>query len=300
MADKSPNLIQRAAARLRDSGRPSVVELAAKLIGHSGEPASATEPAPVSPESADAAPPRARSRQITIDHDRLARMGFVIPSDERSRTVEEFRIIKHQIVRQALHAEPSDEPCKRLVMVTSARPAEGKTFVSINLALSIASEQEMKVLLVDCDTHRQTAAETLGIKGEKGLMDLLSDRSIDMSDVLLRTDIPGLTVLPAGTGGPHVPELLSSRRMAELLREMGNRYSDRFIIFDTSPCLSSSDASTMAALMGQIVFVVGANRTQQHEVESALGLISDCPDINLVLNGTEAPSAGEFGSYSYY
>lgn len=158
----------------------------------------------------------------------------------------------------------------------------------------------MRVLVIDCDVHRQTLIETLGIKAEKGLLDLLTDPTLDIADVLLRTNIGNITVLPAGKGGPLVPEHLSSQKMSDLMEEMVRRYPDRFIILDAPPCLATSDPSVLAGLVGQVVFVVEADRTQEPEIAASLRLISSCPTIGLVLNKTLGAASDQFGSYSYY
>jgi receptor protein-tyrosine kinase len=185
-------------------------------------------------------------------------------------------------------------------MVTSARPREGKTFTAINLALAISAQPDFRVLAVDCDVDRQSMTTTLGIEAEKGFVDLLADDKIDMRDVLLRTDLPNLSVLPAGLKRAGVPELLSSRRMREILAEMAQRYSDRYIVIDAPPCLATSDPSILASLVGQIVFVVEANRTQETEIEESIRLISTCPNISLLLNKVEGTASDHFGSYGYY
>jgi protein-tyrosine kinase len=236
------------------------------------------------------------TREVVVDRGRLASNGIALPSSERSKAIEEYRIIKQGVLRNAV----MDSERGRLIMVTSARPREGKTFTSLNLALSIASERDMRVLIIDCDVHRQTLIDTLGIKADKGLIDLLTDPQLDIADVLLRTNIGNLTVLPAGKSGLLVPELLSSQRMSELMEEMVRRYPDRFIILDAPPCLATSDPSVLAGLVGQVVFVVEANRTQETEIAASLRLISSCPTIGLVLNKTLGAASDQFGSYSYY
>ncbi len=183
-------------------------------------------------------------------------------------------------------------------MVTSARPGEGKTFSALNLALAFASERDVKALLVDVDTQRAGLPKILGIPGDKGIVDVLGG-NLDLSDVLIQTDIENLMILPAGRGGPHVPELLSSREMGVLLDEMAQRLGDRYIIIDTPPCMASSDASALAPLVGQIVFVVEAHNTQQAEIEAALSVLSACPRISLLLNKSDALASEHFGSYGY-
>jgi receptor protein-tyrosine kinase len=237
--------------------------------------------------------------EVRLDLARLGRVGIAVPSAQPSRTADEFRIVKRNLLRLAA-AVPDDAsgPSARCIMVTSARPAEGKTFVSINLALALASERDLNVLLIDCDTRSHGFADVLGIPAAAGLVDVLSG-DLDLAEALMRTNIANLSLLPSGAAGPHVPELLSSNRMKQLVQEMARRYADRIVLFDAPPCLATSEAATLAPLMGQIVFVVEADHTQQESVESALTLLHGCPNIGLLLNKAE-DTANEFGSYNYY
>lgn len=282
---ESIGLIERAAALLRQR---EAAEIGLPATRPSPTPAAAPEPDPVVD---DAAP------QLVLDRGRLASFGIPLPSSERSRTVEEFRLIKRNLMAEWAAGRVGDQRAGRIIMVTSARPGEGKTFTAINLALAFASERDVKALLVDLDTQHSALKSILGIYGEKGIVDVLAgDR--DLSDALVRTNIANLLVLPAGQGGPQVPELFSSNRMAALMSEATRRYPDRFIILDTPPCMVSSDAATLAPLVGQIVFVVEAHRTQQDEIEAGLSMLSSCPRISLLLNKSELASA-HFGSYGY-
>ncbi len=249
----------------------------------------------------ETAPAPAVSRQVSIDRNSLARHGITIPSAKRSRVVEEFRMVKRQVVGNYMEEAADDAMNKnRVIMVTSARPREGKTFAAINLALSIATEQDLKVLLIDLDTKYHAMQDMMGIPANYGLTDLLSNPEVDFSDVVLRTNLPNLTVMPAGTPNIRSPELLSSKRTRAMFTEMTQRYSDRFIIFDAPSVLGSSDPAVLAGLVGQIVMVVEADRTQQEEVETAVGLVSACPIISLLLNKIRTSAADQFGSYSDY
>jgi exopolysaccharide/PEP-CTERM locus tyrosine autokinase len=275
----SIGLIERAAALLRqqdaNESRPSL--------------AAAAEPALFAP-----------GPQLTLDRGRLASFGIGIPSSARSRTVEEFRLVKRNLMAAWSPSDlTGDRRSGRLIMITSARPGEGKTFTSINLALAFASERDAKALLVDVDTQHPGLPEIFGIPGEKGIVDVLAG-NLELSEVLIQTNLPNLMLLPAGRGGPHVPELLSSREMEALLVELMQRLSDRFIIIDTPPCMASSDAAALAPLVGQIVFVVEAHSTQQAEVEAALSMLSACPQISLLLNKSDTLASEHFGSYGYY
>ena len=276
---ESIGLIERAAALLRQQGanepRPSL--------------APAAEPALFAP-----------GPQLTLDRGRLASFGIAIPSSARSRTVEEFRLVKRNLMAAWSQNDLiGDRRSGRLIMITSARPGEGKTFTSINLALAFASERDVKALLVDIDTQHPGLPKIFGIPGDKGIVDVLAG-SRELSEVLIQTNLPNLMLLPAGRGGPHVPELLSSREMGALLVELTQRLPDRFVIIDTPPCMASSDAAALAPLVGQIVFVVEAHSTQQVEIEAALSMLSACPQISLLLNKSDTLASEHFGSYGYY
>jgi protein-tyrosine kinase len=262
------------------------------------EPASPRprRPAPQQPE------PTAHSRQVTIDRAALRQHGIALPSAGRSRIAEEFRIVKRQIVAKFIDEVDGDPEAarNRVIMVTSAKPGEGKTFAAINLALSIASEQDLKVLLIDLDTRHHAMQDMMGIPAGRGLTDLLSNPDVDFADVVLRTNMPNLAVMPAGHPDNRGPELLSSKRTREMFEEMTQRYSDRFIIFDAPSCLASSDPATLASKVGQVVFVVEADQTQQEEVEAGIALVRACPNISLLLNKVRNSATDQFGSYSNY
>jgi len=274
-------LIERAAALLRqqEAAEPAASILPRKAIG--GPALTAGGP------------------ELVLDRGRLAGFGIAIPSAARSRTVEEFRLIKRNLVGAWSQKDlMADRRASRLIMVTSARPGEGKTFTALNLALAFASERSVKALLVDVDTQHSTTPEILGIERNKGIVDVLAG-NLELPEVLIQTNIPNLMILPAGRGGPHVPELLSSPEMGALLDEMTQRLPDHYLIIDTPPCMASSDAAALAPLVGQIVFVVEANNTQQGEIEAALSTLSTCPRISLLLNKSDSLATEHFGSYGY-
>lgn len=238
--------------------------------------------------------------ELVLDRGRLAGYGVTIPSSAQSRTVEEFRLVKRNLQAQLSQGDSiADQRSSRLIMVTSARPNEGKTFTSLNLALAFASERDVKALLVDVDTHHSTLQTILGISTEQGIVDVLAGNR-ELSEVLIQTNVVNLMVLPAGRGGPHVPELFSSNRMAILMAEMTRRFGDRYVIIDTPPCMASSDAAALAPLVGQIVFIVEAHQTQQVEIEASLSMLSACPRISLLLNKSDTMAGEHFGSYEHY
>jgi receptor protein-tyrosine kinase len=224
-----------------------LIERAAALLRQQ----EAAEPvAPITPRKAAGAPALTPAGpELVLDRGRLAGFGIAIPSAARSRTVEEFRLVKRNLVGAWSQNDlMADRRASRLIMVTSARPGEGKTFTALNLALAFASERSVKALLVDVDTQHSTVPKILGFDGKTGIVDVLAG-NLELPEVLIQTNIPNLMILPAGRGGPHVPELLSSREMGALLDDMTQRLPDHFLIIDTPPCMASSDAAALAPLI---------------------------------------------------
>jgi protein-tyrosine kinase len=248
------------------------------LGGLAGATATAAASAPA-PE-----PPR-MSRRVTIDHSALDDSGMASAHSERSLIAEEFRMIKRPLILKAFDEKAANgSGPNNLVMVSSARPGDGKTFTAVNLAMSIALERDLTVMLVDGDIAKPSIPSVLGIEADLGLIDLIADDSLDMSDVLLKTDIENLTILPAGRQHQLATELLASGKMEKFVEEIAKRYPDRMIIIDSPPVLMSSIPGVLALHVAQIVFVVRAERTTQTSIDTALGLISGCENIYLLLN----------------
>ena len=185
-----------------------------------------------------------------------------------------------------------------LIVVTSALPGEGKTYCAVNLAMSIAMEMDSTVLLVDADVARPSVLKVLGLPPGPGLMDVLLGEQADLSDVILKTNIRTLSVVPAGRADKHATELLASRSMSRLLADIAGRYADRIVIFDSPPLLLTTEASVLAAHMGQVVMVVEAEHTTQHAVKEALQRIQHCPNVNLIYNKSRATADAKY--YGYY
>lgn len=240
-----------------------------------------------------------RASQVTIDLERLASLGFLAPDAEKTQIAEEFRVIKRPLITN-IQAGDAPERHRNLIMVTSSLPGEGKSFCALNLALSIAMERDITVMLVDADVAKPSVLNNLGVRAEAGLMDLLLDGSLQVGDVLLRTNIEKFSVLPAGRRHKHATELLASEAMARLLDEIATRYPDRVVIFDSPPLLVTSEARELAAHMGQIVMVVEAGRTSQDAVNEALNYLQVCDIVNLLMNKTESMvSMDGYGGYGY-
>lgn len=307
------SIIEKAVSRLDQSksdasANPSVA--AGPIIGDGKNhdtlaPVSAQTVAPptIEPAAAEARRPSARERQhvvkrVEISIDRLASNNMVTADGGRNPVAEEFRAIKRPLIDNAFAKNGRAVNRNNLIMVTSALPGEGKTFTSINLAMSIAMELDHTVLLVDADVARPSVLRTLGLKAEAGLMDVLLDAKLDIADVLLKTNIDTLSILPAGMQTRHATELLASQTMSNLLDEIASRYPDRIVIFDSPPLLLTSEARVLASKMGQIVVVVEAETTTMHAVRSALNQLEACPNINLVYNKAKSfPGQEDYGYY---
>lgn len=239
------------------------------------------------------------SQVQSINLARLHRMGVVAPDAEKSQIAEEFRIIKRPLIANAFGQGAARVKNGNLIMVTSSLPGEGKSFCAINLAISMAMEMDRTVLLIDADVAKPRVPEYLGIHADKGLLDVLQDKDLKLSDVLIKTDIAKLTVLPAGRTYKRATELLASAAMTRLVEDIGNRYPDRIILFDSPPLLATSESSVLATHMGQIVMVVEAEKTSQEAVREALSHIQSCEVVGMLLNKT-TPTPGADYYYGYY
>ena len=254
-------------------------------------------------DSSQAAPSGTASsagKQVELDLDAIAASGLLVPSQTRTLLASEFRVIKRPLIANAMNKGTSPVKNGNLIMVTSALPGEGKSFTAINLAVSIAMELDNTVMLVDADVARPSVLSMLGLPPTEGLLDVVTANSLDISGVLLRTNIEKLSILPSGTQHPRATELLASEAMIRLLDDMAQRYPDRIIIFDSPPLLATTEARTLATHMGQIVVVVQAGETAQAAVKEALSTIEACPLKMMVLNQATQPASERYGyGYAY-
>jgi exopolysaccharide/PEP-CTERM locus tyrosine autokinase len=300
-------LIEQAAlrlAQLRQAGVeiPDVaVPEAARAPEVAASPAGAAQVVPRRPTPADEAPRAAPvSKLVQIDLQALTEAGYVSPASPRSSQGDQFRVIKRPLIGNAVGSGAATLKHANLIMVTSALAGEGKTYTAVNLAMSIAAELDHTVMLVDADVARPSVLRVLGLPPSPGLLDVL-DGKAEIPDVLLRTNIDKLTLLPAGTQYQRATEMLASEAMNRLLDDMATRYPDRIIIFDSPPLLLTTEARVLATHMGQIVMVVQAGRTLQSDVQHALSTIETCPVRLMVLNKarTDGPGGYGYGAYGY-
>jgi len=237
------------------------------------------------------------ARAVAIDLESLKARGYVTPDAPTSRIADEFRVIKRPIIRNAQGRAGARIRNGNLVMVTSAVPGEGKTFTALNLAMSVAMEFDNTVLLVDGDVANPALPRLIGVPEAPGLLDLLTNEKLDVSEALVKTNVEKLTVLPAGRQHRRATELLASEQMAALLRDLASRYQDRIIIFDSPPLLPTTEARVLATHMGQIVMVVAAESTSQNTLNQAMATIESCEHVMMLLNKA---SRTETGAYGYY
>jgi len=239
-----------------------------------------------------------QSRSVELDLAQLAGAGYLVPGSPRSTLADEMRAIKQPLLKSARADAAAPIRHGNLIMLTSALPGEGKTFCAVNLALSIASEVDSSVLLVDADVVRPALLQRLGLAGSyKGLLDLLTEPTLDLSEVILKTDVPKLSVIPAGTPRPNATELLASMTMQQLLEDISSRYADRIVIFDAPPLLPTTESRVLAEHMGQILMVVNEGVTSRAELTQAYTSLQSCPIVLSMLNRSTNPQ--ERRQYGY-
>ena len=271
------------------SGRPAA---AVRSLGTSSLAEMATLPMALLPHREEEF-----SQKVDLDLNGLERSGRIVPTKTRSNLGEEFSHIKRHLLRNARGAEQANSRAS-LIMITSAFPGEGKTFSSINLAMSMAAEVDTSVLLVDADVVRPAVLAGLGISAQRGLLDVLTDPGIDLGDVILKTNVPKLSILPAGTPNNISTELLASGAMEKLLESLATRYPGRIVIFDAPPLLVTNEAKVLAARVGQVVVIVRASTTPRRAVGQVLAALEHCPVVMTVLNRAHEPEVPL--GYGYY
>lgn len=294
------SLIEQAAQRLEQLRQAGVVLPDAVNPPPPPPPAPVLAPAPVAPPVVAEPPhPIQRSRAVELDFAALNAVGLLAPGAPRSLMADQYRVIKRPLIKNAVGQGAATLNHANLIMVTSALAGEGKSFTSLNLAMSMAAELDHTVMLVDADVARPSLLRMLGLPPGPGLLDVLEDR-VEMADVLLRTNIDKLTILPSGTPHPRATELLASEAMTDLLNDMARRYPDRIIVFDSPPLLLTTEARVLATHMGQIVVVVAAENTPQSAVQQALSTIETHPLKMLLLNQVRTDAQGGYGyGYAY-
>lgn len=271
----------------------------ANVVPHPAIAAEKTKVAKPVRETRSSKPRNANSRVLKLTPARLKAIGAGGPEDVIRRMSEEYRVIKRPLLDNAFGKGAAAIENGNLIMLTSSAEGEGKTFTSLNLAISIAQELDRTVLLVDADVARRGISRTWDFKPGEGLTDVLANDELDLGDVLIKTTHPKLTLLSAGQNMANVNELLASEKMKLLTDEIAARYSDRVIIFDSPPLLPTSEARVLAQHMGQILVVVEAQRTSRAMVEEAVSYLDSEKTIGLVLNKKRQSGRKNYYGYGY-
>jgi receptor protein-tyrosine kinase len=332
MADRNAHLVERVAARLRGTAGLAPPDPAGPIAPAAVAPAPAAAPAiadyvepdfvpddvlhdargdlppplppmaePVETRRTPGAPRPAElpAGAPFLDMAALKRGGLAL-AGVRSRVTEEYRITVGRILRALRTANRTGPGAANLVMVTSARPGEGKSFSALNLAVSVAQNGLADVLLVDVDAKPRSLSTLLGLRERPGLLNLVDQPDLRAEDLLVRTAVEGFQVMPLGTAGAGAADAGVTRALATAIERIRRRFTHHVIILDTAPCLSTSDPSTLAPLVDQVIMVVEAGRTQRAELGASLELIKACPNIILVLNKVRLTHRHSFGSYYYF
>lgn len=268
---------------------------AQKLHLRTDEEETVAQPSTETPRSLD---PSQRAPDLALDRQRMKEYGLLTPEDEDSSLLEQYRMVKRRLISQAFGKSLNGTNPSNLIEVTSSLDGEGKTFTTFNLGVSIAMERDVTVLLVDADLTRRSLTRIAGLSEAKGLTEFLTGEIDDLAEVVFRTDLPRMSIIPAGASHPEAPELVASDSMRACTRELAGRYSDRLILFDTTPLLMNSQAATLASHMGQVLLVVEAGRTSEAAVRDSVALFAEADVCRNLLLNKSAQGRG-YGYYGY-
>jgi receptor protein-tyrosine kinase len=249
--------------------------------------------------SSSDSPEKGQNLKLDIDLDSMEDKGYVSITNSRRLVNEEYRAIKRKVLNNAFGPLSKTLENSNVIMVSSPRPNDGKTFTAINLALSIALEQDKTVLLVDADVLRPSVMRELGVSFDKGLMEYLLGDVTSLSEVMYSTNIEKLKVIPAGKSHHLSTELLASEKMWETVQEFSRRYSDRVVIFDTPPLLGINETAILANLAGQAVVVIKENSSKVSDINEAVQQLSPDMSKGFVVNQSTQSGEGS-GYYGYY
>ena len=238
-------------------------------------------------------------RTLPLDLDALREAGLLPPAHQERELAQQFRQIKRPLINNALGRGVTALPDGNLVMIASAVPGEGKTFTSLNLALSMRLEEDVTVLLVDGDVVNPRLSQILGADDSRGLLDVIKDPNIALASAILPTSVPGISFLPAGHQEPNATELLASARMSEVVAQLARQDPTRLVLFDSAPLLLTTESHALTQIAGQIVMVVRADQTPQHVVLEALETLAESKSVSLILNQSmKQPHAGYYYRYA--
>jgi len=284
------SLVGKALDRLRQSGRPGQRELP------EWAPIGSANKTVIDVTSASGK----ISKRVHVDIAALRAAGCIAEESEGRKFAGQYREIKRPLIDRALGKASGAGREPLLIMVTSALPGDGKTFTSVNLALSMARERDVSVLLVDADVQKADVSTVFGLKAVPGLLDALVDETIDVESLVLRTNLPSLSLLSSGTSVEGATELLSSKRMRHVVSSLVTQNPRRIVLLDSPPLLITSEARALSKIAGQVVLVIRADKTPLHAVQDAVKLFDEHQIVGLVLNQTPRGMAQDYYGYGYY
>jgi len=305
------SLVERALKKLKEAKQTSAatpspssysnqVAAASVIDRHSSARSALSDPQTIDIPPLEIRPARS-GRMARIDREALRAMELLPPVSVQKQIAGQYQMIKRPLIASAMGGQNAQAlPNGRTIMMTSALPGEGKTFTSINLALSMAMEKDIEVLLADADVAKPHISRIFGLEGEKGLLDLMTDSTLHPESLVVDTDVPGLTLLSSGTQTSNATELLASKRMDQVIAQLMAADPRRIILLDSPPLMLSSEARALVSHAGQIVLVVRAEMTSQKAVLDAIDVIGDARPVNLILNQSSAPPSGGYYGYGSY
>jgi protein-tyrosine kinase len=228
--------------------------------------------------------PSGLGEPLVIDIGALRTAGLLPPQTEEHQLAQQYRRVKRPLIASAIGRGAPRVQGGQLIMITSALAGEGKTFTSLNLALSMSTDKDAHVVLVDADVAKPQISRLLGLQDAQGLLDALRQPDLDVERLIRPTDVPNLSILPAGTRSSEATELLASARMEQVTAALAEQDRRRIVLFDSPPLLHTTESHALAQSMGQVVVVVRAESTSQPILLDALKLLEGHRAVSLVLN----------------
>jgi exopolysaccharide/PEP-CTERM locus tyrosine autokinase len=237
--------------------------------------------------------------RLTIDMNALRSGGYLPEASKERQFADQYRRIKRPLIEKALSGDDSGgEP--RIIMIASAVPGDGKTFTSINLAFSMAQERDISLLLVDSDVAKHHITDIFGLRERKGLLDALTDESLDPEALVVPTSARGFSILPAGSRMEGTAELVSSNRMRQIVTSLCARNPRRILLLDSPPLLITNEGRALVKIAGQVVLVVRAGVTPRHAVQAAIGMFDAKQAGGLILNEVKVGLTEGYYGYGAY
>jgi exopolysaccharide/PEP-CTERM locus tyrosine autokinase len=239
------------------------------------------------------------ANRLAIDVNAMRAGGYLPEASKDRQFADEYRRIKRPLIEKALSGDDAGgEP--RIIIVTSAVPGDGKTFTSINLAFSMALERDISILLVDSDVAKHHITDIFGLRQRKGLLDALTDESLDPEALVVPTSSRGFSILPAGTHVEGTAELVSSNRMRQIATSLCARNPRRILLLDSPPLLITNEGRALVKLAGQVVLVVRAGETPRHAVQAAIDMIDEKQAGGVILNQLKVGFTEGYYGYGAY